>query len=378
MNASSPLLGGLSPAEFLERYWQKRPLLIRGAMPGFRDPLSPEELAGLACEPEVESRLVLERDGPYPWQLRYGPFEEREFLALPESHWTLLVQDVDKQAPDLAAGIVEPFRFIPNWRIDDLMISYAPAQGSVGPHVDDYDVFLLQGMGRRRWQISTQPIAGDNFLPETALRIMREFMPEQEWILEPGDMLYLPPRVAHHGVALESCLTYSIGFRAPSQRELVISYVDFLLEDIDPDIRYRDPELRPQENPGAIGAAALTKIKTLLRQRLAGDDELIESWFGRYITEPKPSFSVEPDETPWNEQELKAHLKQGGQIERNPGSRFAYIDQVFDQPPSMMFVVPVVNPDSSDAKYTTSAAISSALPIRPMGWRQKKAARAVS
>jgi 50S ribosomal protein L16 3-hydroxylase len=197
----------------------------------------------------------------------------------------------------------------------------------VGPHLDDYDVFLLQGMGRRRWQISTRPVAEDNVLPQTELRIMKRFVPEQEWILTPGDMLYLPPRIAHHGVALEPCLTYSIGFRAPSLRDLLSSYVDFLLDNLDPDLRYRDPELSPRENPGAIDAVALTKIKALLRRQLAGNQELIESWFGRYITEPKSSFGAQPDETPWNEQELKTHLHRGGRIERNPGSRFAYIDQ---------------------------------------------------
>lgn len=213
------LLGGLSAAQFLREYWQKQPLLIRKAMPHWRDPLSPEELAGLACEPGVEARLVLQRAGVGPWSVRHGPFSEADFLTLPETHWTLLVQDAEKQAPALLGDFLEPFRFIPDWRCDDLMISYAPTDGSVGPHWDQYDVFLLQGKGRRRWQISTQPLQPDNLLPDTELRILCDFTPEQEWLLEPGDMLYLPPRVAHHGVAVEPCLTYSIGWRAPAYRE---------------------------------------------------------------------------------------------------------------------------------------------------------------
>ena len=171
------VLGELSPAQFLAEYWQKQPLLVRGAWPGFQDPLTPEELAGLACEEGVESRLVLEQGGEKPWEVRHGPFVDDDFLKLPDSHWTLLVQDVEKHIADLAA-LLEPFRFIPDWRIDDLMISYAPPAGTVGPHVDDYDVFLLQGQGRRRWQISRRPVEPDNCLPDTELRILREFVPE--------------------------------------------------------------------------------------------------------------------------------------------------------------------------------------------------------
>lgn len=324
MSMTPPILGALSPAQFLAEYWQKKPLVVRGAWPGFRDPLTPEELAGLACEEGVESRLVLERDGAAPWDLRHGPFNDADFLNLPDSHWTLLVQDVEKHAPDLVA-LLEPFRFIPDWRIDDLMISYAPLAGSVGPHIDDYDVFLLQGQGRRRWQLSTRPVAADNCLPDTELRILREFAPEQEWVLEPGDMLYLPPRVAHYGVALEPCLTYSIGFRAPSQRELLSGFLEFLLEGVDAEARYTDPDLVLQAHPGEIGPAALDKVRTLLRQCIALDDETIAVWLGRYLSEPKPGFRAEPESEPYDEDELRAHLRGGGQLERNPGSRFHYI-----------------------------------------------------
>lgn len=320
------LLGGLSVARFLGDYWQKKPLLVRGAWPGLQDPLSPEDLAGLACEEEVESRLVLEQGGARPWDLRRGPFSERDFLALPDSHWSLLVQDVEKHMPALSE-LIEPFRFIPDWRIDDLMISYAPIHGSVGPHTDDYDVFLLQAMGRRRWQIGAGPITEAELLPDTELRILRYFTPDQEWVLERGDLLYLPPRIGHYGVALEPCMTYSIGFRAPSERELLEGFLDFVGERVEADARYHDPDLAAQANPGLIAADALTTVQRLLQQRLAFDDETIARWFGRFTTTPKPPFGAEPLEEPLSVAELEAHLREGGVVERNPGSRFAYIER---------------------------------------------------
>jgi len=318
------VLGELTPAQFLAEYWQKQPLLVRGAWPGFQDPLTPEELAGLACEEGVESRLVLERGGEKPWELRHGPFVDDDFLKLPDSHWTLLVQDVEKHASDLTA-LLEPFRFIPDWRIDDLMISYAPPAGSVGPHVDDYDVFLLQGQGRRRWQISRRPVESDNCLPDTELRILREFVPEQEWILEPGDLLYLPPGVVYRSSAMESGLIYTLDCCAPRHRELLGGFLEFLQEGIDPDARYADPDLAVQDHPGEIGHAALARVRELLRRTIALDDETLAVWFGRTLSAPKPGFQAEPEPEPYDEEELREHLRAGGNLERNSGSRFYYI-----------------------------------------------------
>jgi 50S ribosomal protein L16 3-hydroxylase len=347
------VLGDLSPAQFLAEYWQKKPLLVRGAWPGFVNPLSPEELAGLACEEGVEARLVLERAGAAPWELRHGPFSEADFLSLPDSHWTLLVQDVEKHAPDLAA-LLEPFRFIPDWRIDDLMISYAAPAGTVGPHIDDYDVFLLQGQGQRRWQISSRNVEADNCLPDTELRILRDFTAEQEWILQPGDLLYLPPRIAHYGVALQPCLTYSIGFRAPGHRELLSGFAEFLVDNVDAEARYTDPDLLLQENPGEIGLAALSRLRGLLRQAIALDDETLTVWLGRYLSEPKPGFRAEPEEEPYSEAELRDYLRGGGVLERNPGSRFHYIaepegevllfvdGQEFALGPAVVFMAPLL------------------------------------
>ena len=314
----TPLLGGLSPAEFLRDYWQKRPLLIRGAVPGFRSPLAPEELAGLACEEGVAARIVLEKDGHTPWEVRYAPFEEEDFTTLPASHWTVLVTDVEKHVPELRE-VIEPFRFIPDWRIDDLMISYAAPEGSVGPHVDAYDVFLLQGWGRRRWQIATRPVSPEDFVPGLELRILREFTPEQEWVLEPGDMLYLPPGLAHHGVAVDACMTYSVGFRAPSHRELLTDLLEDRLEAIDPHARYGDPDLSPQADPAAIGPEALAKVRAILAQYLTLDDDDLAPWLGRYLTDPKVDLQdLYPDNEPLAASELAARLRAGERLVRAP------------------------------------------------------------
>lgn len=289
------LLGGMSVETFLRDYWQKKPLLIRGAWPAFDPVLSPEELAGLACEEWVESRLVMECGGENPWELRHGPFTEDDFTSLPETHWTLLVQAVDRHVP-AAAELLDHFRFIPAWRLDDLMISYAPEHGSVGPHIDQYDVFLLQGHGRRRWAINVDDYGMDDFIPGLELNILREFEATESWILEPGDMLYLPPGVAHHGVALDPCMTLSIGFRAPSRNEMLAAFADDVLLYQD-DRRYRDPGLAPQDCNGELNPEALQDLRGMLREPLA-DDDALNKWLGRQLTligDPQP----ESREPPW-------------------------------------------------------------------------------
>ena len=196
---SAPL-GELSPAEFLDQYWQKKPCLIRQAIPGFEQLLDGDDLAGLACEEMSDARLVKGTMEAADWSVEHGPFDEDAFSALPPENWTLLVQDVEKHYAPLQE-LMQQFQFIPSWRLDDLMISYAVPGGSVGPHTDQYDVFLLQATGRRRWQIASSFDAG--LLEDCPLNVLEQFSPEQEWVLEPGDMLYLPPNIAHHGVALE-------------------------------------------------------------------------------------------------------------------------------------------------------------------------------
>lgn len=321
---TSTLLGGRSPAEFLEEYWQKKPLVIRGALPDFTSPLAPEELAGLACETDVTSRLILEKGGDYPWQLKEGPFDEEDFLTLPETHWTVLVQEVDRLIPEVGA-LLEYFRFIPRWRIDDIMVSYAPTHGNVGPHIDNYDVFLLQGLGRREWQIGHAPVEDETIAPNRDVRMLADFTPDETVVLEPGDMLYLPPRIAHHGIALDDdCMTYSIGFRAPSHRRLIGDFVSDMLDTVDPDARYSDPDLTPTDHPGAIRPAARERVRTILRS-LVDDDEAVDRWFGRYITEPTRGHVAIPLEERVAAQEVADRIQAGAALRHGPVSRLSYL-----------------------------------------------------
>ncbi len=315
-------LGGLTPAEFLESYWQKKPLLIRDALPGFRSPLAPEELAGLACEEGVESRLVLEQGDARPWELRHGPFAEEDFLALPETHWTLLVQGVDRLIPEVEA-LLDNFRFLPSWRIDDVMVSYAPAHGGVGAHIDSYDVFLLQGLGRRRWRIGAAPVEEETLVPDLDVRVLAGFEADEEYVLGPGDMLYLPPRVAHEGVALGDCMTYSIGLRAPSERELLGSFLQDALTRPSADALYADPDLTPAEHPAEIRPEALARIRELLQSALS-DEDAIADWFGRFVTERREAL---PPTQPPAPDDLAEAVRQGAALTRSPGAQLAFVEK---------------------------------------------------
>lgn len=276
------LLGGLSPADFLRDYWQKKPLLIRGAIPNFEGLLSPDELAGLACEEDVQSRLVLQSRGK--WRLENGPFDEERFAELPEKNWTLLVQSLNHH---LAEGdaLLRAFDFIPYARLDDLMVSYAPHGGGVGPHFDSYDVFLLQGLGKRVWKISGQD--DQQLVAGAPLRILQHFETEQEWMLEAGDMLYLPPKYAHWGIAEGDCMTYSIGFRAPSSQELSTQFLDYLQEHIAVSGMYEDADLTPAEHPAEIGQAMLKKVTATLNQ-IHWQEADVAKFLGAYLSDPKP------------------------------------------------------------------------------------------
>ncbi len=314
------ILGDLSREEFLKQYWQKKPLLIRQAFPDYQSPLSAEELAGLACEEGIESRLIQEQGGDKPWQLRHGPFVENDFTSLPETHWTLLVQSVDHHIPELAC-LLDEFDFIPTWRIDDLMISFAQAQGSVGPHLDNYDVFLLQVQGKRHWHINENDYDDDDFIPDSDLRILNEFDSKQDWVLEPGDMLYLPPGVAHHGIALDDCLTFSIGFRAPTRKELLIAYTDKNDESVE-EVFYSDPELTLQASPGEIRKEHIDAIKKLMRLSNVDADKF-SSWFGCFITEKSNEQEYENEEL--DESEFWQQFKDLGSLTRNGNIRLSFI-----------------------------------------------------
>ena len=316
MTRNPSILGGLTPTRFLRRYWQRKPLLVRGAFPVFVPPLTPEELAGLACEEGVESRLVLERGGRHPWQVVDGPHDPRRLRRLPHTHWTLLVQGVDRLVPEVAA-LVEPFRFVPDWRIDDVMVSFASRFGSVGPHVDRYDVFLLQGLGRRRWEVDAR--AKPEFRPGLDLQILKRFRAQASWLLEPGDMLYLPPGVAHHGVSLEPGMTFSIGFRAPSGRELLAAALRQPLQES----HYRDPGRRPSRVPAELLPGDLRALRRLARteaRRLSGPG--FERVVGELLTEPKEA-GLEPASVPPGK--LRARLRSGAGLLRRAGSRLVFL-----------------------------------------------------
>jgi len=309
---------------FLREYWQKKPLLIRGAWTSWSNPLEPDELAGLACESEVESRLITQSQAS--WELEQGPLAPSRFGKLGAEPWTLLVQAVDHHVPAVAA-LLEPFRFIPNWRVDDVMVSYAVDQGGVGPHFDQYDVFLVQGLGKRRWQIGGFCDETTELLPHDDLRLLARFDPVEEWILEPGDILYVPPRLAHNGTAVGSdCMTYSIGFRAPSREELIVNWSEHVLEGLDADDRYTDPALPAQDNSGEISAAAIARLHALATERLL-DRDAFAQWFGRYSTTPKyPEIDWRPEQ-PIGLEDLRIILGRDVHLLRNPASRFSFIKQ---------------------------------------------------
>jgi 50S ribosomal protein L16 3-hydroxylase len=336
---SAPL--GMPPARFLRDYWQKRPLLVRGAFDGLRNPVAPEDLAGLACEELALSRIVVHDPRRDRWILRNGPFAEHDFAGLPKTHWTLLVQDVDKWDADVAA-LLSSFPFLPSWRIDDVMISYAEDGGSVGAHVDQYDVFLLQGLGCRRWQISTDPSAPGELRDDAELKLLRRFEPTHEWILEPGDLLYLPPGVPHHGVALGACMTYSIGMRAPSQAELLVDFAETLAEGLPEDARLSDPDLAPSRGDGEIDDAAIARVAAAMpwlrtgagskEETHAGGDgsgtvdaSLLRAWFGRFITRYRSAQTAAPNPRPLSDSVFARMVERNARVRRNPWSRCAWM-----------------------------------------------------
>ena len=269
----SSLLGELPAPEFLRRYWQKQPLFIEAACSDYASPITADELAGLACDEHVEARLVY-ADAECPYRLEFGPFQERRFERLGTRDWTLLVQDVDKWVPEVAA-LLRRVAFIPSWRIDDIMLSIAAPGRSVGPHADSYDVFLLQVAGTRRWQVSHH-FDASRLRTDTDLGVLQDFRAEREWLAKPGDVLYLPPNVAHYGVAQTECMTFSLGMRAPSDHELLRQYVQALdageLLTSPVEQRYADPDLKPTNDPGRVDPDALKRLGRLLRGAVAQPD----------------------------------------------------------------------------------------------------------
>lgn len=284
-NALSPL-GTITVEEFLRDYWQKKPLLIRKALPGFVCPLEGDDLAGLALEEEVESRLVVENGKSGPWELTCGPFSEKTFAKLPKDHWTLLVQAVDHWVPEVAE-LRKHFQFLPSWRFDDIMFSYAPDGGSVGPHFDQYDVFLLQASGQRRWKIGQQCSADSPRLAGTDLDILENFEATDEWLVTTGDLLYIPPQLAHWGVAEgDDCITISVGFRAPSEADIVADFSQEVAIELGENQRYTDPALSADAHHAEIPETAIARLQDILRRHI-DNPALLAQWFGGLMTKPK-------------------------------------------------------------------------------------------
>ena len=300
MNVNQPLilLGGISPAKFMSTYWQRKPLLVRQAIPEFKALLSRPALFDLAQQNEVESRLVMgSNDGKRSWQMHRGPFKRRAIPKLTERDWTLLVQGVDLHDDRLAA-LMQQFRFVPDARLDDVMISYATEGGGVGPHFDSYDVFLLQAHGQRRWRIGRQKDL--SLVPDMPLKILANFKPEYDWVLEPGDMLYLPPRYAHDGVALGECMTYSVGFRVPQTgdlaRELLVRLSEGAEESIGCDL-YKDADQPAASHPAAM-PLGLKEFAIKALQKSLKDPKSLQRALGEYLTEPKANVWFEMGDMP--------------------------------------------------------------------------------
>jgi 50S ribosomal protein L16 3-hydroxylase len=306
----SALLGNLSPSQFMRRYWQKKPLLIRQAIPNIEAPLSRDEFFELADRDEVEARLITHFRNK--WQLEHGPFAPDELPSVKQRAWTLLVQGVDLH-DDRARALLDRFRFVPDARLDDLMISYASDGGGVGPHFDSYDVFLLQVKGKRRWRISSQKDL--TLQPGLPLKVLQNFEPEEEWVLEPGDMLYLPPHIAHDGIAEGECMTCSIGFRAPSASELTSQFLYHLAERGESAGKtgglYRDPQQPAVDCPAELPAALVERVGAILAQ-IKWKEQDIASFLGTYLSEPKPSVVFDPPQKPLNEARFISQASKSG------------------------------------------------------------------
>lgn len=319
---------GMPAERFLRDYWQKRPLLIRGAFADFETPVLPEDLAGLACEEGALARIVSHDRASDGWTLRTGPFNEEDFPGMPDHDWTLLVQDVDKWDADVRA-LLQHFAFLPRWRMDDVMISFAATGGGVGAHVDQYDVFLLQAHGQRRWKIdASESIKGKRpplgFRDDVELKLLKTFKPTHDWVLEPGDMLYLPPNVPHDGIAVNPCLTFSFGMRAPSSAELISDWLDDLVADADEAIRYQDPDLKLPADTHEIDDAAMKRVVAALNALRMNDPDRLGDWFGRFITTYRAAGDILPSQAPPAPEDVETALAEGGLLERHPWARLAW------------------------------------------------------
>ena len=308
--------------EFLEKYWQKKPVVLKNAFPNFVDPITPDELAGLAMEPEVDSRLVSHKDGQ--WQASHGPFEQ--FDDLGEEGWSLLAQAVNHWHMP-AAELVRPFRVLPEWRLDDLMISYSVPGGGVGPHIDNYDVFIIQGMGRRRWRVG-DAIPMRQFCPHPALLHVDPFEPIIDVEMAPGDILYIPPGFPHDGFTYEDTLNYSVGFRGPNGRDLLSGFADYVLENDLGGEHYSDPDMTCREHAGRVEEFELERLRKLMIDVISQPEDF-KQWFGRFASTPRHELDIAPAEPAYEAEEVQDALLNGEKLVRLSGLRVLHIGNSF-------------------------------------------------
>ncbi|WP_435947666.1 JmjC domain-containing protein [Dryocola sp. BD586] len=309
--------------EFLEKYWQKKPVVLKQAFPGFVDPITPDELAGLAMEPEVDSRLVSHSaDGQ--WHASNGPFAD--FDNLGEKGWSLLAQAVNHWH-EPSAELVRPFRVLPDWRLDDLMISFSVPGGGVGPHIDQYDVFIIQGMGSRRWRVGDK-LPMRQFCPHPALLHVDPFTPIIDEDLAPGDILYIPPGFPHDGFTHETALNYSVGFRGPNGRDLISSFADYALENDLGNEHYSDPDLTLRDHPGKVEDYELDRLRGMMMEMI-NQPEDFRQWFGRFATTPRHELDIAPAEPPYEPAEIRDALMQGDSLTRLNGLRVLNVGDSF-------------------------------------------------
>lgn len=319
--ASLTQLGGISIEQFLREYWQKKPLLIKKAFPKFENPLDADEIAGLSLEPESQARLIQEADNS--WKVRHGPFDESVFTKLPEERWTLLVQHADALDPDVNA-LLSSFRFLPNWRLDDIMVSYACNLGGVGPHFDYYDVFLLQGAGKRRWRTGQRCDENSPLVPDQDMKILADFDCVNDWQVEAGDLIYIPAKVAHWGEAIDESITYSIGFRSPSHSELLLDSTQNLNAELNEDQRYEDGDeiLSNINNTGLIPEEAIKRVQKDLVE-LVNKPDMLAHWLAETSTQLKDG--LQPEQLPLAFASAQDCLD-GKTVTLSPFCRSAHID----------------------------------------------------
>ncbi len=309
--------------EFLEKYWQKQPVVLKNAFPNFVDPITPDELAGLAMEPEVDSRLV-SRSEDGQWQASNGPFEH--FDNLGEKGWSLLAQAVNHWH-EPSAELVRPFRVLPDWRLDDLMISFSVPGGGVGPHIDQYDVFIIQGMGSRRWRVGDK-LPMRQFCPHPALLHVDPFTPIIDEDLEPGDILYIPPGFPHDGFTHETALNYSVGFRGPNGRDLISSFADYALENDLGGEHYSDPDMTLRDHPGKVEGYELDRLRGMMIEMISQPEDF-KQWFGRFATTPRHELDIAPAQPPYETTEVIDALLQGDSLTRLSGLRVLNVGDSF-------------------------------------------------